>query len=57
MLDRPDLEDDRSEGEAVGECECCSGDIMPFENYYDLDKVLLHEDCALEYFSQFKKYI
>lgn len=56
MLDRPDLEDDRSEGEPVGDCEWCKSEIMGWDDYYDIEGVLVHDDCILDYLRQYKKY-
>ncbi|GIM28430.1 hypothetical protein CPJCM30710_10960 [Clostridium polyendosporum] len=56
MLDRPGLEDDREEALPIGECECCNSGIMPWEDYYDIEGILIHDDCGVDYLQQFKKY-
>ena len=56
MLERPDLEDARKENEPLGQCEWCCGEIDSWEDYYDIDGVLVHEDCVLSYLRQYKKY-
>jgi len=56
MLERPDLEDARKENEPLGQCEWCCGEIDSWEDYYDIDGVLVHDDCVLNYLRQYKKY-
>jgi hypothetical protein len=56
MLDRPGLEDDREEVRPVGECQHCKSVILNWEDYYDFESVLIHDDCVLDYFHQFKKH-
>lgn len=55
LYERPDLEDNRPEGEVIGQCQHCTGDVMDYEDHYDFEGVLIHEDCVLNYFYQFKK--
>lgn len=56
MIDRPDLEDSREEGESIGKCVCCRTDIMNYEDYYDIDGLLVHDDCGIDFLNEFKKY-
>lgn len=56
MLDRPDLEDNRDDGKPIGECAFCNSEIMEWEDYYDIDGALVHDDCIFDYIHQFKKY-
>lgn len=56
MLDRPDLEDHREEGQAIGKCASCSVEIMEWEDYYDIDGLLIHDDCGIKFLNQFKRY-
>jgi hypothetical protein len=57
MLERRDLEDHRSCGESKGMCSQCGTEIMEWEEHYDIESILIHEECIYEYLSQFKVYI
>lgn len=54
MVDRPYLEDNRYEGEAIGICQWCKGDIMNCEDHYNFDGVYVHDECIIDYNYQFK---
>lgn len=54
MLERRDLEDNRACGESIGDCCECNSEIMEWEEYYDLEGTLIHDDCVFRYLRQFK---
>lgn len=56
MLERPDLEDKIEEPVSIGECQHCKSEIMDWEDYYDFEGVLIHDECVLMFFHQFKKH-
>lgn len=39
----------------VGTCEHCGKPIYGWEDYYDIDGVLLHFNCEYEYMNKFLK--
>ena len=41
--------------EHIGNCENCSEPIFKGEEHYEIDDILLHEDCLYDWASQFKK--
>ena len=38
-----------------GSCACCGEAIYGYEDYYDIDGILLHEDCLTDWAYQYKK--
>lgn len=38
-----------------GRCLHCGEDIYDYEDYYDVDGILLHEDCLFDWAAQYKK--
>lgn len=56
MIERPDLEDEKEEQVPVGQCACCEAEIMSWDEHYDIEGILVHDDCVLYYLKQFKKY-
>lgn len=40
----------------VGICEVCHEPIHPWEDYYDVEGTLLHDDCGLDWLKQYKHY-
>ena len=43
------------EPEYIGNCEHCSDVIYDDEDYYDIDGVLLHEDCLKDWADEYKR--
>ena len=43
----------RQERCLVGLCECCGEAVYDYEDYYDIDGILLHSDCMTGYMDQF----
>lgn len=41
--------------ERIGTCDACSDPIYKSDDYYDIDGVLLHEDCLTDWAAQYKK--
>lgn len=39
----------------VGVCEQCGQEIYAWEDYYDIEGTLLHEDCEYNWLRQFRK--
>ena len=42
------------ETRAVGICEHCGEEIHEGEEYYDIEDVMLHEDCLYDWAKQYK---
>ena len=40
----------------IGKCEHCNKGILSWETHYNVEGLLLHDDCALDWLNQFKKY-
>jgi hypothetical protein len=43
------------EESSLGVCEHCGKDIYSDSDYYELEDVLVHDDCILDYIRQFKR--
>jgi len=43
------------EPEFAGECAECGDLIYKHEDYYDIDGMLLHEECLTDWAAQYKK--
>lgn len=41
------------EGAHIGNCENCSDPILAGEDHYNIDGVILHEDCLWDWAEQF----
>lgn len=39
----------------AGQCDECKGEILEGETIYDMDGVLLHENCLWDYARPFRK--
>lgn len=44
-----------AEERVAGQCDECKGEILEGETIYDMDGVLLHEDCLWDYARPFRK--
>lgn len=40
---------------SIGVCEQCSDLIFDFEDYYEINGNMVHEDCLTDWAEQFKK--
>lgn len=40
----------------IGKCEHCGEDIYSWETHYNVEGLLLHDDCAIDWLNQFRKY-
>ena len=53
---RWDAEQERKrERHCRGACTHCGEDIYDWEDYYDIDGTLLHDDCLIDWAAQYKK--
>lgn len=51
-----DAEQNRRQQEhRIGRCAQCGEDIHDYDDYYDFDGTIVHDDCVLDYIAQFKK--
>lgn len=48
--------EEKEELDPIAQCECCGSEIMPWEDYYDIDGTFIHDECGLDYLKQFRKY-
>ena len=48
-------QDKQAEAHRVGRCAHCGDDIFGYEEYYDFDGDLVHEDCLHGWAQNYKK--
>lgn len=49
------MQDRYAELHRVGRCAQCGEDIHDYDDYYDFENDIVHDDCVLDYIAQFKK--
>jgi hypothetical protein len=54
MLEPIDYETE--EPKPVGECAYCDEPILPWEDYYQFEDDLVHDDCVISHIQKFKIY-